>query len=399
MPDSLLEEVASLRTRLAGFDPGVYSGSDCARLAAELASLEKGCAAARLMAANRAVATGAHQQQGFNDAHAWLARQSGTTISQARQELDTARRLEDCPDTKAALQAGQISLAQAGEITRAESETKGAESELLPLARRSDLSRLREESRDFRQARTDPAALRRRQFEAREFQHWRDREGMVCFKGALPPETGLPFVRRIEAGALRLRQKAKVEGGRADRFEAYAADALTHLVSGAAGTGDSKGVRHSELVIVCDINAWRRGHTHPGEVCHLIEGGPIDVDAAKELSEDAFLKGVLHNGVDILQVKHFGRHYPAALKTALDLGPVPQFTGRQCVDCGSRWSLEYDHIDPVANHGPTQYSNLAPRCWKDHQAKTERDRKAGLLGPPARAPLESPPPRLFDKGD
>jgi hypothetical protein len=382
---SLLEDVASLRERLTGFEPGEFSGADCAHLADQLALLEKGSAAARLMAATRAVECGAHKQQGFNDPNAWLARQSGSTVSQARQALDTARRLDDCPDTKAALTAGEISLAQAAEITRAEGETRGAEADLLPLARNSDLTRLREESREFRQARTDPADLRRRQFEAREFQHWRDREGMVRFKGALPPETGLPFVRRIEAAALRLRQRARSDGGASDRFDAHAADALAQLV---AGSGDRPST-HAELVIVCDINAWRRGHTHPGEVCHLIEGGPIPVSVAKELSEDAFLKAVLHDGVDIQKVKHFGRHYPAALKTALDLGPVPQFTGRQCVDCGNRWSLEYDHIDPVANQGPTAYANLAPRCWKDHQAKTERDRRAGLLSARARPPNSS----------
>ena len=85
-------------------------------------------------------------------------------------------------------------------------------------------------------------------------------------------------------------------------------------------------------------------------------------------------------------IKHFGRHLPAALRTALDLGPVPAFTGRACVDCGSRWGLQYDHVDPVAHHGPTQYTNLQPRGWTDHQTKTERDRQAGLLGPHAPRP-------------
>jgi hypothetical protein len=48
---------------------------------------------------------------------------------------------------------------------------------------------------------------------------------------------------------------------------------------------------------------------------------------------------------------------------------------------GRRWGLEYDHVNPVANSGPTEYTNLEARCWPDHQAKTERDRAAGLLGP------------------
>jgi 5-methylcytosine-specific restriction endonuclease McrA len=65
----------------------------------------------------------------------------------------------------------------------------------------------------------------------------------------------------------------------------------------------------------------------------------------------------------------------------LDLGPAPGFTGAECADCGRHFGLEYDHVDPVANRGPTTLANLQPRCWPDHQAKTERDREAGLLGP------------------
>jgi hypothetical protein len=56
--------------------------------------------------------------------------------------------------------------------------------------------------------------------------------------------------------------------------------------------------------------------------------------------------------------------------------------GTTCVEegCGRKRGLEWDHVDPVANHGPTSYENLKPRCWPHHQEKTERDRKAGLLG-------------------
>jgi 5-methylcytosine-specific restriction endonuclease McrA len=116
-------------------------------------------------------------------------------------------------------------------------------------------------------------------------------------------------------------------------------------------------------------------------VCQVIGGGPIPVELAHELGKDAFLKAVLHDGVAIHTVKHFGRHFPAELRSALDLGPVPAFTGAQCADCGGRFGLEYDHINPVANNGETSYDNVEARCWEDHKAKTERDRQAGLLGP------------------
>ncbi len=210
---------------------------------------------------------------------------------------------------------------------------------------------------------------------------------MVRFAGALPPETGLRLVRKVEVTALRQRRAARTGGGERERFEAHAADALAQLVTGAVATDQGGSSTQVELVLVCDLFAWRRGHTHPGEACHIIEGGPIPVGVAKELAKDAFLKVVLHDGVNIHTVKHFGRHLPAPLRTALDLGPVPAFTGRACADCGSRWGLEYDHINPLANQGPTQYDNLQARCYKDHHIKTERYRQAGLLGP---GPLHPP---------
>jgi hypothetical protein len=382
---SLLEAARALRGALGDFEPGLYSGSDCARLAEELAATEKACAAARLLAAARAVETGAHQGRGYGDGASWLAASAGTTGSQARQALVLAARLDTCPRTREAVVAGEISLAQAEVLTQVEVAHPGAEDALLPAARGTDLSGLRDAARAHQLAETDPTTLRQRQFEARSFRHWHDVEGMVRFQGALPPETGLALVRRVERMATAAGRGAEAPVP----FEARAADALVALVCGRAedGAGDARsagarraGLGPPELVLVCDVFAFRRGHTHPGEVCHIIGGGPIPVAVAKELAADAFIKAVLHDGVQIHTVKHFGRYLSAALRTALDLGPVPAFSGRECVDCGSRWRLQYDHVDPVANHGLTEFANLESRCWQCHQEKTERDRRAGRLG-------------------
>jgi hypothetical protein len=368
---------ASFRQSCAGFEPELLSGADCAALAEELAATEKACGAARLLAAARAVACGAHRSRGFNDGAAWMARQVGGTTGQARQALETAAGLADCPDTQTALLAGELSLSQASEIVKTESETPGAEAKLLEVARSSDLGQLRDKARERRQANIDVGDLHRQQLRARHFRHWRDRLGMVCFEGSLPPGTGVPFINRLELAAQRARRAVFQAGGERERFDAYAADALAEM---AVGEGPASAAR-ADLVIVCDLFAWRRGHTHPGEVCQVIGGGPVPVELAHELGKDAFLKVVLHDGVAIHTVKHLGRHFPAELRTALDLGPVPAFTGAQCADCGSRFGLEYDHINPVANNGEKSYENIEARCWADHQAKTERDRQAGLLGP------------------
>ena len=114
---------------------------------------------------------------------------------------------------------------------------------------------------------------------------------------------------------------------------------------------------------------------------------------ARQLSKDAFLKAVLHDGVNIHTVKHFGRHIPAELRTALELGDLPDLDGVTCSEegCDRRYGLEWDHDNPVANGGETSYQNLNPKCEPHHWDKTEHDRKAGRHR--GRAKGARPPPR------
>jgi hypothetical protein len=106
------------------------------------------------------------------------------------------------------------------------------------------------------------------------------------------------------------------------------------------------------------------------------------VELARVLGADAFIKAVLHDGVAVHSVAHFGRHVPAELRTALELGPPPGFDGVTCAEagCERRHHLEWDHVNPVANGGETSFDNLRPRCWPHHRDKTDRHRAAGLLG-------------------
>ena len=378
MLTTVRETARELRSALSAFEPADYSGADCAVLAEELAATEKACAAGRLLAAARAVAAGAHKTRGYSEGAAWLAAKAGSTGHDARKDLALAGSLGTLPETKAALLAGEVSVAQAEEIARSDSAAPGAEGALLPLARSADLTKLREKAREHREAQSDPVALHARQLAAREFRHWRDGLGMVCFAGALTPEAGLPFLHRIEGATEDARREARKAGVTPDTFTRMAADALAALVAGAG----AKPTRRAELVIVCDLYAFRRGHAHPGEAAHVIGGGRLPVEVVREASRDAFLKAVLHDGVAIHTVKHFGRHLSAELRTALELGPVPAFSGPECADCGSRFRLQYDHVDPLAHNGPTTYDNLQPRCFADHREKTERDRQAGLLRSP-----------------
>jgi Domain of unknown function (DUF222)/HNH endonuclease len=377
-----IEKVAGhLQNELADFNPALLSGPQCAAVVETLATTEKACAAARALAAARAVSLGAHRAEGFADGPEWLARQMGSTSGEARLALDTATSIGSCPEAKQALVAGELSLAQAHEIARSQPELPGAEHELVDLARRSGLTAVRDAVRDRVLQQSDPAQLYESQRRKRDFRHWRDRDGMVRCAVAFTPDVGVPIINRLEVEAERLRTAARRTGAQ-EPFPACMSDALAALLTG-PGPGASSKRRpvRAELVLVCDLDAYRRGHAHAGEACQVQGGGPVPVQRVRQLSEDAFIKAVLHDGVRIGIVKHFGRHISAELRTALELGTLPGFDGAVCAEpgCGRRYGLEWDHIDPVAHGGPTSYQNLQPRCWPHHRDKTERDRAAGLL--------------------
>ena len=393
MAQSLSNQVDALMRSVRAFDAAGYAGADCAVLVRKFAQAEKALAAARVRAAARAAQCNEHRKEGFADPSEWLSRHAGTTSRDARCQLDTMKRLEVCPDTRDAVASGELSLGQADEIVRTEEEVPGSETKLLPLAKKSGLSRLRDEARKVRMLAIPADKLHERQRAARSVRHWRDELGMVAGSFRLTPEIGIPFVTRLDREAQRHRRAAKQRGDTIDRFEAYAADAFGDMFEAKAAPSSSKSRRREvDTVIVCDLHAYRRGHTHDGEPCHIVGGGPIPVRLARELSRDAFLKAVLHDGVNVHTVKHFGRHIPAELRTALELGPLPELDGVKCSEegCDRRYGLEWDHEDPVASGGETSYENLEPKCKPHHWEKTERDRKAGRSRDPDANPR--PPP-------
>lgn len=368
----------ALRQVLASFDPGLVTGADCALVAEELARTEKACAGARSRAAARAIKAGQHRARGFADGADWAANRMGASVGEARAELEAVAAIEDLAATQAAVAAGEVSLAQAAQVARAEAAVAGSEQAVLDLARRSGLGPVRDEARRIVLGAADPKGTAQRHHQARRFRHWTDDDGMVRMAGALAPEVGIGLMDRIDAEANRLRRAA---GADREAFEAHAADALVRMVEGTSTKRSSR----TDVNVVVDLSALRRGHAHPGEACHIVGGGPVAVDWVRLVMADAFIKAVLHDGVRIRNVAHFGRHMSAELRTALDLGPPPGFDGAKCSapGCERRYGLEWDHVDPVAHDGPTSYDNLQGLCKPHHWEKTERDRQAGLHGPRA----------------
>ena len=128
------------------------------------------------------------------------------------------------------------------------------------------------------------------------------------------------------------------------------------------------------------VRGWK--DVRDGELCKIPGLGPVAPQVAGEIASDAFLNGVFFDGRDLRNFKRWSRDIPVEVRAALELGPPPDFDGIRCRDCGNHFRTEWDHVRPRVAHGPTSTTNLEPRCWSCHKAKTSRDRRAGKLRPP-----------------
>lgn len=409
---STLETSAgALRAALVALDVSVCTGEQAGRLVETLAVLEKVVVAARLRAAARMQECGAYRRDGFRSAAEFLAARTGTARQAAAAALDAAREISRHPEVAGAFGRGDLSEAQAIHVAPAVAADPTAAADLLSVAGRGSLRQLKDKARAVRLATLHRDDLYRRQRRLREHRHWIDGDGMVAGRYRLPPDTGAIFAARIDAEVDR-RYRAATKDTR-EPAAAYAADALTDLVidagtdpdTGDLPNGDSpgggrrprgKGRRRArprvDAIVVVDLGPVRRGHTHEGERCHIVGVGPIPVAVARQMMADAFLKAAVIDGTEILKIRHFSRYRPAELQTALDLGPAPELNGAVCTEgCGRRMGLQWDHLDPLANGGPTELRNLGPKCVPDHIKKTERDRAAGLLNRGRRRPRPPSP--------
>lgn len=366
MSEGLLVSADALLASLGEFEPRFYDPATCSKIVTVLARVKNACDVATVRAGARAIECGAHREEGHSRGADWLAQKTGTSAGEAQRNLDTTQRLGDLPFTSEAVTSGEISMQQADEIAETAEQCPGSETEMLAAAQHESLRKLKDRGRKRRLQSIAPEDLHQQQLEARSFRHWTDEAGMVCGTFRLTPEVGVPFVNRVDVETDRQWRKGWREG-RPESREQHAADAFAEVVSG----GGKPHAQRADVVFVCDVATG---------ASHIVGGGPVPLSTVREAAKTGFIKAVLHDGVKVDTIVHYGRvAMPALLRTVLELGDVPEFDGVCCVDCGAEFATEWDHRDPVANNGPTALCNYDPRCHPCHKEKTERDRRAGLL--------------------
>ncbi|MFN2642536.1 MAG: HNH endonuclease signature motif containing protein, partial [Actinomycetota bacterium] len=324
----------------------------------QFGEIERLTAAGRTLAADRVQNTRAWRATGSASAAAWIARETGSTLSQASAALNNAQRLKQLPATREAFLSGQLSEAQTTEITTAAVMDHSAEASLLDLAGRESVSALRERCRDVRAAAVGDEDVSERIRRGRYLRHWLDRDGAMRMDIRMAPDDGAPLLVVIKSRQEKIQREAR-RAGQLEEPEAYAADALLSLADGA---GAPKAVVHVHV----SEASLERGHTIAGETCRVDGVAPITVTAAQRLAGRGVVKLIQKEGVEVQRVAHVGRVIPAHLRTALEeRDPTCVVPG-----CDRRFGLEIDHIVPFASGGPTRLENLARLCRWHHSQKT-----------------------------
>ncbi len=371
MCDRLNEVVLSTRAVVASLD--ALDGSQAATAFESLAELEKLAAAGKLLLAPKIAKSETWARAGHRSPEEWMARTSGTSLGQARATAEAGKRLEQLPATASAVKAGSLSPAQAAAVAEAAAAAPEKEAELLDAAGAESLKVLRDRSRrvvlDSRGSLEERYA---RQRKLREFSSWTDDKGMTAGRFRLTPEVGAAVINKIRREAEHMFRQAAKEGRR-EEPKNYAADAFAALVTGEGLVGGKTKSKGTEVVVVVSRDSLLRGEVdaEAGELCEVPGFGAIPVSRAREMLSDCFLKGVLVDGKKIVTVKHFGRHRPAELDTALLVRSVLEHGQVMCLveQCDQTAWIQWDHAHPHALGGPTSEANLNPMCGFDNREK------------------------------
>jgi hypothetical protein len=349
----------------AAFDASLLSAEEAGLAVVEAAAIERMAATVKGLAAARAADGGAWKRAGERSAAHHLARTTGTSVGQAGETIETARRLGSLPAVDAAARAGALSAQQAAAVADAASVDAGAALRLLEKARTSSLAELREEcARTKAAARPDAEARRAKIHAERSLRTWGDAEGGWNLRMRDNPEVGAAIMAALLPIRDRLFRAARKEG-RKEPSHAYAADALGELVRAPGARPARSG---SKTIVRIDLPALLRGQAAEGEVCEIAGFGPVAVSAVRELldSNDPFLAAVVTDGEAVVGVAHLGRRPSARQQTALEwLYPTCAAEG-----CSASTWLETDHRVDWATSHLTVLDLLDRLCSHHHDLKS-----------------------------
>ena len=122
----------------------------------------------------------------------------------------------------------------------------------------------------------------------------------------------------------------------------------------------------AHIIVRVDHAALVRGHVEGDEQCEIDGIGPVPVSDVVQYMSDPFITVLTETGQEAALVSTTTRLIRKPLRIALDQ------RDRVCVvpGCGIASGLEYDHLIPYAQGGPTSLDNVQRLCKHHHRLKT-----------------------------
>ncbi len=366
---------------LAEADPDRVTTAQAAELVGVFAELERLAVAGKTLYAKRASESLTWRDEGHRSVASWMASTTRSGVGDALATLETSQALAFLPETTEALRRGELSAPQLKVITAAAVDHPGAETALLESAATDGLKGLKERAARVRAASNSAREEKARYLAihaGRYVRHWSDPDGAFRLDARLAPLDGAKVLSVLGAEA-DARFDAARKSATHESPAAYRADALVGLLTGdvvscisasSSGAKSERPTRSKPPATVCvmvDADALVRGHVEDGETCEVAGVGPVPVAAVRSQLSDAFVKILVHHGVDITTVCHPGRTVPAHLQSALEA------RDRRCVvpGCDVAHGLENHHWDvDYAIRKSTSLAGLARVCHWHHSLLT-----------------------------
>ena len=377
------------------YDPYLFVVDDATVMLERLSKRSRLFDAAKMRTARRLEKVEAHKEEGYKDAPSWLSAITGDSVGQAASKLETARSAEAHPSVSEALNTGNISLAQAKEISSAADlcpdEAAGLVAE-APLLTHGQLKRRCSEIRHSAESAEDEIARYERIRKSRFCRTWTDRDGAGHLQAKMTPDALAVILAGLGNFETAIFDEARRSGVR-ESHQAYLLDALVAMARASmtrlescdsedtpdpgsdpgSNPGPTKRRRTFDpkalMRVRVDLEAWLRGHAITGEICEIPGFGPVPVASARALLGEAILELVITKGTDVTTVVSDSRYVAKALRIALEeRDPTCVVPG-----CDKSDPLERDHwqVD-FKDDGPTSIDNLARLCKWHHHLKTNR---------------------------
>jgi Domain of unknown function (DUF222) len=309
-----------------------------------------------------------YERDGYLSAASWLAASHKVAWGIAREQVRVARAFEDMPQTRRAMEVGDISMSAVRLLATArdaDPDTFGrAEAQLVEAARLhsvADLQRVvaywreRVEQERMSEGRDDGLRARRRLHASVSL------GGMVRVDGDLDPESGETLLTALRAV---LDTDARSRGRDDDRTPAQRrADALGEICRQWLDDGGRPVVagERPHLTITVDAESLQGDAVGASELDHT---GPVRSDIVRRLACDASVMRVVMNGrSEPLDVGRRTQVVPPAIRRAVIV------RDRHCrfpgCDRPHTW-CDAHHVAHWADGGPTALPNLLLLCRRHH---------------------------------